>query len=102
MERKGAMSKILTSVIFDLVEREKKGLKTYGVTMDRTDLTDKEWLNHLYEELLDAVLYLKKYGLSNGNKEPVKRTPPIKTNRNNRTVRKTTKASKLKNNNQRG
>jgi hypothetical protein len=28
--------------------------------MDREDLTREEWMNHLYEELLDASLYLKK------------------------------------------
>lgn len=28
--------------------------------MDREDLTREEWMTHLYEELLDASLYLKK------------------------------------------
>ena len=28
--------------------------------MDRNDLSREEWMNHLYEELLDASLYLKK------------------------------------------
>jgi hypothetical protein len=28
--------------------------------MDRKDLTNEEWMTHLYEELLDASLYLKK------------------------------------------
>jgi hypothetical protein len=28
--------------------------------MDRTDLSHSEWLEHLYEELLDAAVYLKK------------------------------------------
>lgn len=54
------MSKLLDQVINDLKAREKKGLETYGTTMDRTDLTASEWDQHLYEELLDAVLYLKK------------------------------------------
>jgi len=28
--------------------------------MDRTDLNQSEWMQHLYEELLDAAVYLKK------------------------------------------
>ena len=28
--------------------------------MDRTDLSHSEWMQHLYEELLDAAVYLKK------------------------------------------
>lgn len=56
------MSKILDEVISDLRAREEKGKKEYGTTMDRTDLSQEQWLEHLYEELLDAVIYLKKYG----------------------------------------
>lgn len=54
------MSKILYSIIDDLIAREDKGLKEYGTTMDRTDLTEKEWLQHAYEEALDLSIYLKK------------------------------------------
>jgi len=54
------MSKLLNEVIKDLNDRESKGLDTYGTTMDRTDLTEKEWLQHAYEEALDLALYLKK------------------------------------------
>jgi hypothetical protein len=53
-------SNLLQSVIMDLRVREERGLKTYGTTMDRTDLTQKEWLQHAYEEALDLALYLKK------------------------------------------
>lgn len=44
----------------DLQFREHKGIQTYGTTVDRTDLTEDEWLQHLYEEQLDSVVYLKK------------------------------------------
>lgn len=50
----------MASVIEDLRRRETKGLETYGTTMDRGDLSQLEWMNHLYEELLDASLYIKK------------------------------------------
>lgn len=53
-------SKILTEVIEDFQAREKKGLETYGTTLDRKDLTTSQWLVHLREELQDAILYLKK------------------------------------------
>lgn len=54
------MSKLVDEVINDLQQRELKGVETYNTTMDRTDLTQQEWLQHLYEELLDASLYTKK------------------------------------------
>jgi hypothetical protein len=28
--------------------------------MDRTDLSEKDWLQHAYEEALDLAIYLKK------------------------------------------
>jgi hypothetical protein len=54
------MSRILYNIIDDLLAREEKGLKEYGTTMDRTDLTEIEWLQHAYEEALDLSIYLKK------------------------------------------
>jgi hypothetical protein len=54
------MSRILYSIIDDLLDREDKGLKEYGITMDRTDLSEQEWLQHAYEEALDLAIYLKK------------------------------------------
>ena len=54
------MSRILYTIIDDLLAREEKGLKEYGTTMDRTDLSEIEWLQHAYEEALDLSIYLKK------------------------------------------
>jgi len=54
------MSKILYNIIDDLLAREDKGLKEYGTTMDRTDLSELDWLQHAYEEALDLSIYLKK------------------------------------------
>lgn len=72
MERSDSL--ILAAVIADLRRREQKGLETYGTTMDRNDLTQAEWLNHLYEEVLDSAVYLKKIingtqGITNNQKE---------------------------------
>lgn len=54
-------SKILDSVIGDLVKREQRGIRKYGTTVDRIDLNEQEWLQHAYEEALDLALYLKKF-----------------------------------------
>jgi hypothetical protein len=59
------MSNILDETIKDLYKREIRGLKEYGTTMDRTDLSQDEWLQHAYEEALDLALYLKKLLLNN-------------------------------------
>jgi hypothetical protein len=53
-------SEHLLGVIADLKARELKGIMTYGVTMDRGDLSLPEWLQHAYEETLDKALYIKK------------------------------------------
>ena len=52
--------KIVQSVMNDLNERSKIGIKKYGTTLDRDDLSKADWAQHLYEELLDAALYTKK------------------------------------------
>jgi hypothetical protein len=52
-------SKILQEVIDDLLEREIKGLETYGTTVDREDYELKDWLQEAYEECLDKCIYLK-------------------------------------------
>jgi len=70
------VSELLNEVIVDMIMREKKGFSEYNHTMDRTDLTEKEWIQHAYEEALDLALYLKKImkvqevyaaGLTGGN-----------------------------------
>lgn len=42
-----------------LLCRSQIGLAKYGVTTERTDLDLKQWLTHLQEELLDAVVYIE-------------------------------------------
>jgi hypothetical protein len=53
-------SDLLNEVIVDMIMREKKGFSEYNHTLDRTDLTKEEWIQHAYEEALDLALYLKK------------------------------------------
>ncbi len=54
------MSKIEKRVINKINQRAEIGKEKYGVTMERTDLSTYEWLNHLQEELLDAIIYIEK------------------------------------------
>ena len=54
------MSKLMYSIIDDLLYREEKGKLEYGTTMDRKDLSEEQWLQHAYEESLDLAIYLKK------------------------------------------
>lgn len=51
---------ILIKVIEKLHHRSLVGQKKYGTTMDREDLTLVQWLNHLQEELCDAIQYIEK------------------------------------------
>ena len=51
---------IVEFVRADLQRRSKLGIKKYNTTLDRTDLSEIDWLNHAYEEALDLALYLKK------------------------------------------
>jgi hypothetical protein len=51
---------IVESVINQFKQRSEVGINKYGVTLDRTDLSTLEWIQHLQEELFDAVLYIEK------------------------------------------
>ena len=41
-----------------LHERHEIGLKKYGVTVDRDDLTIEQWIQHALEESMDHCQYL--------------------------------------------
>lgn len=61
-------SEVLKHVIEDMRQREAKGKKEYGTTMDRTDLSETDWIDYAYEEALDLSLYLKKIILNKQDK----------------------------------
>jgi hypothetical protein len=54
------MDSVVKKVIKAFKRRSERGLEKYGVTLDRKDLTNLEWLQHLQEELMDATLYIEK------------------------------------------
>lgn len=51
---------VVSSVIEKYLERSRIGKEKYGTTLDRSDLSNIEWLIHLQEELMDATLYIEK------------------------------------------
>ena len=51
---------LLEEISADLQKREQKGINTYGTKLDNADLNKEQLLNHLYEELLDSVFYIKR------------------------------------------
>ena len=54
------MDSIVNSVIEKFKSRSEVGQKKYGTTLDRQDLTELEWMEHMQLELMDAILYLEK------------------------------------------
>ncbi len=56
-------SKVLSEVIAEMERREKVGIKKYKKTLDRDDLSEEQFEQHLMEELMDGILYLKKKSL---------------------------------------
>lgn len=41
-------------------QRAARGLAKYGVTMERGDLSRREWLIHARDEALDLAVYLQR------------------------------------------
>jgi hypothetical protein len=52
------IDKVTEAVIEDLRSRSERGIKKYNTTLDQNNKDD--YMNHLYEELLDAAQYIKK------------------------------------------
>lgn len=51
---------IVESVVNQFKERSEVGIKKYNTTLDRTDLSTLDWINHAQQEAMDFVLYLEK------------------------------------------
>ena len=52
--------KIIQNVINKIQKRSKVGFKKYGVTLYDDNQPLDTWLNHIQEELMDAVNYIEK------------------------------------------
>jgi hypothetical protein len=51
---------IVLSVMTKFYERSQVGIAKYNTTLERTDLSTLEWLQHLQDELMDATLYVER------------------------------------------
>jgi hypothetical protein len=52
---------IVRGTIDELLTRAKHGKIKYNTDLDRTDLIDLDYIQHLKEELMDGILYLNKF-----------------------------------------
>lgn len=52
--------KYVERVVEKFENRSKIGIEKYGTTLERKDLSLKDWLVHLQEELMDATLYIER------------------------------------------
>ena len=44
----------------NILDRQQLGLKKYGRTVAGNPLTERQWLQHAFEEALDLAIYLKR------------------------------------------
>jgi len=51
---------IIKSVVEKFVQRSNVGYKKYGVTLQEDEGNALVWLDHLQEELMDAINYIEK------------------------------------------
>ena len=55
------MNDPIVAIIKEKLElRSQVGIKKYGVTLMRSDLTVYQWIDHAIEEALDHALYLQR------------------------------------------
>ena len=52
--------KVIESVINKIIKRSDVGYKKYGITLHDDDQPLDTWLQHIQEELMDAVNYIEK------------------------------------------
>lgn len=41
-------------------QRSQLGIKKYGTTLERDDLSQEQWIEHAIEECMDLILYLQR------------------------------------------
>lgn len=49
-----------SEVCNDILDRQRRGIAKYGTTVAMNPLELREWMQHMYEELLDAAVYVKR------------------------------------------
>jgi hypothetical protein len=51
---------VVESIIEKFRERSAVGIKKYNTTLDRTDLSFKQWVIEFQHEIMDGILYIEK------------------------------------------
>lgn len=51
---------IVYKVALKMRQRSEEGMRKYGVTMMRQDVTTLQWINHAQEEAMDFIIYLER------------------------------------------
>jgi hypothetical protein len=54
------MDPVVQSVIEKFQKRSVVGQQKYGTTLEENNLPFLDWVQHMQEELMDAILYLEK------------------------------------------
>ena len=54
------MDPVVQTVIEKFKQRSELGQQKYGTTLEANDAPFLVWVNHMQEELMDAILYLEK------------------------------------------
>ena len=54
------IDEIVERVVSLFRSRSERGIQKYGTTLDKNELSNRELLQHLQEELMDAALYVEK------------------------------------------
>ena len=62
---------VVERVVDKFVSRSDVGFAKYGITLEDDPSAVFDWLNHLQEELMDAVLYLQKAKETYAKKETI-------------------------------
>jgi len=68
---------VVNSVIEQFAKRSNVGVEKYGTTLDRTDLTMLDWIQHAQEELMDGILYLEKIKKTMRETQKIRASPPM-------------------------
>lgn len=54
------VSGIEALVCDDIAQRQQLGITKYGTTVEDNPLTERQWIEHAYQEALDLAVYLRK------------------------------------------
>jgi len=52
-------SSVLSALMARLSNQTRKGIEKYGSAVQATDLTPRQWIEHLQDEMVDSLVYLE-------------------------------------------